>query len=399
MSGHSLRWIETLRSAIKQEHGFGWNVREISGKVQLTRRYEDKTRSSVVLNIRWNSEAITPVLAMLQEIRERMEQQGIGLSEAYQLVSPHQEQRTKGIDWISVVERFRKHKVEDTGDVKASTFESAYKPVMLQVLQIAQAKPYPRDAKTLLGAIRDVFGGSPGSRGRQLRIQYTAQLLRFAVTELGVPDRWLPPSDLKAFVGKATKGVANGSATPIKDDQLLEIVDSIPDERWCDAVKLMACFGLRPVELLYLSPNGNKLHVSYSKRTSRGSTEPGDVPGLDPYGLSGMSLGLLEKMASGELILPPLGSSDSDVAQSVRQYLNRRECWRDLKEKISDGGGSLSAYSFRHGFALRAHQAYGLSPRITAAIMRHSLQTHVRHYGHWTDSVTIDQAIEAASLS
>ena len=97
MSGHSTRWIETLRNAIKQEHGFGWNVREISGKVQLTRRYEDQTRSSVVLDIRWNSEAITPVLALLQEIRERMEQQGLGLSEAYQLVSPQQEARSKGL--------------------------------------------------------------------------------------------------------------------------------------------------------------------------------------------------------------------------------------------------------------------------------------------------------------
>ena len=399
MSGHSTRWIETLRNAIKQEHGFGWNVREISGKVQLTRRYEDQTRSSVVLDIRWNSEAITPVLALLQEIRERMEQQGLGLSEAYQLVSPQQEARSKGIDWSLVIERFRKHKVEDTGDVKASTFKSAYQPVMLQVLQIVEKKPYPRDAKTLLGSIRDVFGGSPGSRARQLRVQYTAQLLRFAVAELGVPDRWLPPADLKPFVGKASQGAVKGSATPIKDDQLLEIIESIPDPRWCDAVKLMACYGLRPVELLYLSPNGKQLHVSYSKRTSKGLTKPGDVYGLDPVGMSGMSIALIEKMESGELQLPPLGSSDSDVAQSVRQYLNRRQSWLNLKESIAAQGGSLSAYSFRHGYSLRAHQAYGLTPRITAQLMRHSLQTHVRHYGHWTDSVTIDQAIEAALMS
>ena len=28
------RWVLTLRAAIKQEHGFGWSVRDKGGKVQ-----------------------------------------------------------------------------------------------------------------------------------------------------------------------------------------------------------------------------------------------------------------------------------------------------------------------------------------------------------------------------
>ena len=50
-------WFETLRLSIRQEHGKGWSVREIGatnrnpiGRCQLTRIWEDRTRSSVVLS-------------------------------------------------------------------------------------------------------------------------------------------------------------------------------------------------------------------------------------------------------------------------------------------------------------------------------------------------------------
>jgi hypothetical protein len=44
------KWVSTLRAAIKQEHGFGWGIRDKGGKVQVTRRFEDGTRSSVTLD-------------------------------------------------------------------------------------------------------------------------------------------------------------------------------------------------------------------------------------------------------------------------------------------------------------------------------------------------------------
>ena len=54
------KWFETLRLSIGQEHGMGWSVREIGvtarnpvGRAQLTRIWEDRTRSSVVLPLEW----------------------------------------------------------------------------------------------------------------------------------------------------------------------------------------------------------------------------------------------------------------------------------------------------------------------------------------------------------
>jgi integrase len=194
-------------------------------------------------------------------------------------------------------------------------------------------------------------------------------------------------------VGKAGGDTGIGSATPIKDAQLIRLLEGIPDQRWADAIRLMACFGLRPVELSYISARGEKLYVAYRKRTSRGSTSPAAINGLDPVGLGDESRSLLTRLADRTLELPPLGTSDANAAQSLRQYLNRRQVWSQLKEEAAVSGGRLSPYSFRHGFALRAHETYGLSPRVTAALMRHSLQTHVKHYGQWTDGDTIDEAV------
>jgi integrase len=333
------------------------------------------------------------VAVRVQEIRTRMESQGLGLREAADLLQAPAAAVTGAIDWPDLVERFRKHKVEDTGDVAAATFEAVYRPVMVQINTTMVTKPIPRDGRALLAALRDRYGGEPGSRGRQIRIQHAAQLLRYAVKELGHPDRWLPPDDLVAFVGKRPKGSSRNPATPVKDHQLVRLLEGIPDPRWRLAVGLLACFGLRPVELKYCRVTGDKLYVGYEKRTARGSSKPGEVNGLDPVGMPGESVRLLRLLESGLIELPPLGNSDRATAMAIRQYLERRPAWRALKGEAAAAVGKLSPYSFRHGYALRAHELYGLSPRTTAALMRHSLLTHSAHYGHWTDSATIDEAV------
>jgi hypothetical protein len=48
-------WTRVLRALFKTEHGFGWSIREHRGKVQLTRRFEDGTRSAVSLDLPWDA--------------------------------------------------------------------------------------------------------------------------------------------------------------------------------------------------------------------------------------------------------------------------------------------------------------------------------------------------------
>lgn len=388
------KWVTHVRGALKQQHGFGWSIREIAGKVQLTRRFEDGSRSAVVLDLPWNADCTGALLGLLPEIRSRMDAQQLGLKEAYELLRAPAAAPQAKTNWHELVSRFHQHKTAHTGEIKETTWQSAYAPVMERLLEVMGSRPIPRDSRSLLAALRDRYGGAPGSRGRKLRIQYAAQFLRFCVTGMGVADRWLPPDDLVPFVGRASAESVQGGATPLKDPQFVLVLEGIPDPRWRLAVGLLGCFGLRPVELKYCQVDEDKLHVAYCKRTARGNGRPGDVPGLDPVGLEGESQHLLHLLQSRRVDLPPLGSTDRAAALSVRQYLDRRQVWRDLKREVAETGGRLSAYSFRHGYALRAHEVYDLSPRITAACMRHSLQTHQRHYGAWTDQETIEASIQ-----
>lgn len=387
-------WVTTLRASLKQEHGFGWNIREKQGKVQLTRRYEDGSRSSVTLDIAWDSRCLSEVTGLVSAIRERMQIQHMGLREAYELLSDPAKEDRRQQNWIEAIKKFENYKVANSGQTKEDTFKRMYAPVLAEVIKIMNSKPKPSSGKELLVRISSQDTNKPGTRWRQIKLQNTAQFLKFTVERLGAPERWLPPTDLKAIIGIKDASNTIQSSTPLKDNQIVEVLSEIKDQRWRDAISLIACFGLRPVELLYCSPRENFLYVSYRKRTARGMTTPGEVVGLDPKGMKGESERLLQSMRDGSFRLPKLGSKPGDVGESVHQHLSRKPSWQRLAHEIRSSGGRLTPYSFRHGYALRAHEEYKLSVRVTAKLMRHSVQTHCKHYGSWVDREMLDYAYE-----
>lgn len=399
-------WASNLRALIRQEHGKGWSIREQSERVKLSLRYADGTSSSVMLPIPWQRHASTAVLSWIQAIHERMEAAGLSLRDATDLQTKAAETSSpasgpspllaeSSIDWQEVVNRFGKHKTSDTGACRPDSFERSYGLTLRQVLEVIEQKPLPRDGLSLLARLRDSYGGEPGSVGRRLRIQYAAQLLRFAVEQCGAPQAWNPPADLTSFIGKS-KGSGSSDGTPIQDEHLIRLLEGIPDRRWRMAVGLCAVFGLRPVELRYIRPagDGRSLHCAYVKETARGSTRPGDIRGIDPIGAPGLAMQLLADLQM--IPLPPLGNSSNTVATAMATYLRRRPIWQDLRAEAAAKGEKLTCYSFRHGYALRAHLVADLPPRVAAQQMRHSLQTHLRHYGRWCDAETAAEVMERA---
>lgn len=272
------RWITTLRHALQQDNGRGWTVWEARGHVQLCHRGTDGTRETQTLAIPWNGECIPAVLGTVAQLRSAMTEQGVGLKHAHALLQQNSVVTRPGpatqprIDWPLLVEGFRSFKLS-SGAVKASTFERMYEPVMQAVLAELAASPAPADAPELFERLVQAYGGEPGSKGRQLRLLYTAQLLRFALKQ-GAPGRWKPPEDLADFIGRRSADSLRRDSTPIKDRQLVALLESITDPRWRLAIGLIGCFGLRPVELRSSRADGNWLVVDYRKRTARGSTPP-----------------------------------------------------------------------------------------------------------------------------
>jgi len=126
---------------------------------------------------------------------------------------------------------------------------------------------------------------------------------------------------------------------------ILELVEAIPDARWRLAFQLLAAYGLRPEELQHLQLRGGRLWCSnYRKNTSRGATKP-----------------------------------------------------RPLRQQYEAEGKKLVLYSARHGYAHRAHMICELPPKVAAAAMGHSVETHLSVYSKWCGDDVVDDAFKRAA--
>lgn len=365
-------WIQSMRAVLRGV-GRGWTARDMRGRVQISIRYADGQRTTVVTEIPWAKAGSTDVVALAQSLKSTMDAAGIGVHEAYALLNSNAEVSDGGqLDWEAVAEKFRIYKV-NSGAITERTWHKVYRAPVKLAVDAMQAKPRPTTGKALL---EQLATGTPGSTGRRLRIQYVAQMLRFAVDQLGADRRWLPPAQLRDLIG--TKGKARGQTVYLTDEQIVRLLEGITRDDWRLAVSLVACFGLRPVELHTLSagPNGT-LHVAWRKRTARRpeGTPERDVIGLDPVGAEGLSELVRVDVVDCGLDLLPRGCRSPQAGDALHQYLERLPVWQELKKETP---GAVP-YSLRHAYAARA-TTVGWSDRVAAVQMGHSLQTHHQHY-------------------
>ena len=384
-------WVTSLRHGLRGQNGEGWTIREIRGRIQLGVRFEDGQRSSVVLDLPWAGTSQAALLTMAAALKARMAH-GQSLHKAHELEAAKEDiQQAGSLNWQVVADRFRDQKL-GSGEISERTWQRMYRTPVAQTLAALSAKPRPTNAQGVLEALVAAHGGDPGSRGRQIRLQYASQLLRFAVDKCGAESRWVPPADLSDLVGRKTTSKA--PTVPLKDHQLTRLIEGIKSEEWRLAVGLVACFGLRGVELGYIEPKGPLLHCKYQKRTSRGSTKPRDIVGLDPAGHEGLSSDLLAVLAERGADALPGGCRGPRAGDALHQFLERLPIWQALVAETQDlNDQALVPYSLRHGYALRAHEVYDHSPRVAAALMGHSLATHSNVYGAWTDAEVISNAL------
>ena len=112
--------------------------------------------------------------------------------------------------------------------------------------------------------------------------------------ECGADYRWEPPKELKSFIVIKPRG--HESKRYISVSQIVRLLSFVNESRdtkegrkWWNAIALVSYFGVRGVELGWISANGVFLHCSYSKRTTKQpkGTPPRDIISLDPDGLEG----------------------------------------------------------------------------------------------------------------
>jgi integrase len=397
-------WESALRDVIKTEHGYGWSIRQHRGKVQLTRRFEDGSRSSVSLDLPWNASCQSEVVRTLGEIRQRMDGQGLSLIEAYALLRAAPTAESGRLDWAVVVEKFMASR-----EGRRATTLRDLRTRMNRTLQVLQAPPRPRDGRALMRTYaQHHFADCPvGGVGRKRQLLDVAALLRFAVNRAGAPDRWLPPpaEEIEALIGHADR--QHEDSIPIKPEQLAALLDALQEAGREDlrlAVALVGLFGLRPAELAVLRVEEGRLYVGSVKRNARtlkvAKPERRVLP-LDLPGREGEGVQVLALLDSGMVRLPAAilnqaaAASYKGVGDAFRQLLDRFPFWRSM---VATTPG-LTPYSLRHGYAWRGHKGYerSIPVRDLAALMGHNPATHHRHYGKWTDEAGLEEAVARAT--
>jgi integrase len=384
-------WIATLRRDLRLQNGEGWYAKDVRGRIQLAYRFADSTQTTCTLELPWAGSSKLPLLQAAAAAKPLVEA-GKSLKEAIALIARCEGITEKGAtNWPRVAELFHQHKV-GSGEISERTWTRNYRLRISRAVELLAGKQRPTGGPGLMQALVDQHfagGKGAGETDRRLQIQYVGQFLTFAVQEQGADSRWLPPADLRRFVGVKQKG--HTMATFISDDQICRLLAEITDPQWRTAVGLVACFGLRPVELGHLTANGDTLRCTYSKRTARKptGTPPREILGLDPAGLEGLSANLLALLAErGKEALPP-GCRGERAGDALHQYLERHKVWQTLVQEVAEApavgntGNELVPYSLRHAYADRA-SVVSLSDKEAALLMGHSLQTHHSHYSGTT---------------
>ena len=407
-----------LRALSQRGCRSGWTVSNFRGRARLhiTARAAGGHRRQLLLPYSWESDQLEAIRDGVVKLYGDF-QEGVPLEQAIAELSaamadaqarretpspisgtsvPHTSppipaaaSRPIAVDWPGLIRRYEQHKLR-SGEIKESTWERLYKPRMALLLKTAKGPPSPRDAKHLLEAQADLWRQRPGCRTRRLQIQYTAALLRWGVSEGLLPAQWAPPPDLASTIGRSRESKA--ITTPIGVEHILAMVQVIPDPRWRLAFQLINAFGLRPEELQHLQLRQGRLWCTYEKVASRGKTKPRPLR-LLPCDSWAAAWNLVETFDPA--LLPPMRAGFG--SDSFSRYLLRREHWQNLRRQYDAQGEKLVLYSCRHGYAHRAHVICDLPPKVVAAAMGHSVQTHLAAYSRWCGDDVVDDAFGKAA--
>jgi hypothetical protein len=254
-----------------------------------------------------------------------------------------------------------------------TTWSSAYQPYLRRLRHLAAAAPQPLATELLEQTLESY---RPASRSRQQAATALAALARHA--GLALPADW----------GERGAGYGLHAARFRQlpsDQQILALLEQIPNPRWRLAYGLMATYGLRNHEVFFsdlssLGPGGDRvIRVLPTSKTGEHQVWPFQPEWVDHFDL--------QALADDRQALPPV---TTDLRHTTLQQVGRR-----VAEQFRRYGLPLTPYDLRHAWAVRTIHI-GLPDTVAARMMGHSVAIHTRTYHHWITRRDQQQAVDAA---
>ena len=299
---------------------------------------------------------------------------------------------TAATQWPLLVGEFHDD-LKTLAQIKDTTWKRNYAPFLDRAVDLLSRPAAPRDARSLVSEVAKTWADKP--RSRNMAVDAVRRFLDFAVEVHHLPAAsWtLTDRAAKQLRGKAPE---RRTVAAITDAEILKLLASLPNtaasDRWRNAIKLLALYGLRPEELNHLTVREHPttgqpaLFCTYRKKNARGATEPRwlmPLPLTDAFGEQ-QDWNLAGAMAIGQLPLPPLSDK-----YALRTFLERQTYWQELKELYAERDQWVRPYSFRDAFSLRAHRARHRLDTICTA-MGHSLAVHQSSYEWSRDDAVLE---------
>jgi len=392
-------WHEKFQTDIK-EIAKGWSVQDHRGKVLLKVRVKGQKAQSVKLDFLWEKGSSKQAEIRIRNIYN-LTLEGHDLKTASKIADGKAPKIER--DWTQCLKNFQQFKTQHENAITEKTFNHDYNSVLIQAVSLLESINPPTNPPDLIDlCIRD---WKPGTATRKRRTNNLCQFLEYCVIRENAPASWLPPKDRKIHIGRKTANAKTQKKDPITDQEILTLIEQIESTaagvKWANALKLIAEYGLRPVEIKHLhvrtdnKTNEEYLWCSYEKRSGGGITKPRR---LEPLPIENTQWNLLPLLKIGRLQLPSLTAKGNGVAELITKYLNRRSCWASLKAKVESRNEQLGTYSFRHSYSVRGHSKYGIDSGAMSNSMGHSLECHLREYPFATTSTTESTFKKARNL-
>jgi len=396
---HKKSWEQGLRAATNGMPG--WSLTNSNGRVRLQLRRPGEKAQGVTLPLPWESTAVAKATQLVAKIYKKVEGQQKTLKGALEAIVAGSDTMRPGTDWEAVCDGLKTALTKGRNEIRETSWRDNYKPYIEEALRLLAERNAPNDGHELLRRTLEKWHGKAASRAACcIAIR---NLTDHAIARHRAPACWrIDVASIKELRGKAPKKRVKAT---LSDTEILYLINAVEARKpsWANVLRLLALYGLRPIELQHLQAKKREdgslgMWCGYQKACGGVFTEPRWIepcPVEDSTGEK-QHWNLVGAMGA-ELLELPLGNDGKPRELNghyVEQFLRKQPEWNELRERYEARGEWLRAYTFRDSYSLRAH-GYGVEVGAVASSMGHSVAVHSSSY-RWASEATTAAAFRNA---
>ena len=409
-SGERPRWERRLVETTEEWNG--WSLTRVRDRVVVRYRETGKPVESVTLPkpLLWDQASHKDVIRWVEKLYVAWDEGAMTLKGALHQISGASDKHgaQHQATWEGIVEAMRESRVEIGARCSGSTFDKNWRPFLEHGCDLIRRKK-ATDGYSLLKAALPKWKDAPTMQVECGR--YLGLFMQFAVQRFKVPRSWLITDFDKAELIRKKPKVRLKAV--IDDVDLLELIELVERQNrgWANILRLLTQYGLRPVEIQYLTvrkhPTTRKLtfYCSYEKVGGAEETLPRFIQPMFLRDKNDQKVvwALEQAWHEGRLELP-VGNDGNTIklnGRRVNGFLHRQEHWKELIERYAAKEPSewVRPYSLRDSYSVRSHRE-GVPKNSICASMGHSEACHDRSYRTITaDIVARDYSFPTTSIA